>query len=465
MAKQERQCVQFAFCRREWIILWMAISPSVTLTETMLSRAYAQSKTGVATASRSPHRAVLPDGTTLELLAICENPNQTGRWWQADGTPIDAAPYERLERPVQLGGYEFLIRSDRTPDVEYRCEITRAGSLTTCKPVGANTYGDDYVLVYVARMPEAQGATDVQVAVALGEWKTNAMYHMFSCCVASGFAGGGVIFNPPQDIEGQACLVVAHTFDLLAARVVALGEDQRIHLPSAENVMSVRGMETRRCTFDLPTAKIREILFQTRHYTRVKFGNVSLRWGQSTKTRIAVDANEGPFSRTGDASIRDKNEKLILPVLDTPALTSRKRLRIGDKMPVIKASTLDGETMNLAQYRGKYVLLDFWATWCTPCLAEMPFLKDVYREFGKDERFVMIGVTLDRNMEAARDYVAKFGIRWPQSYLAQAGEEAQYGVDAIPACFLLGPDGSILAKDLRDQQIRSAIVDALKVKQ
>jgi len=407
---------------------------------------------------------VLPDGTTLELLAICTHPNASGRWWGPAGSPWEHAPYERLERALPLAGYEFLVGSDRTPDVDYQCDVSGATSLSACKPAGAKSYDSAYGLVYVAQMPETQDTAAIEIAVAVGEWKTNALYHSFSCSVAFGFAGGGVIFNPPQDIEGHACLVVSHTFDLLAARVVALGEDQKVHLASAENVTAVRGMEARRCVFDLPTAEIREVLFQTRPYARVKFEQISLREGRNTPARVVVDANEGPLSRAENPSPKDRTRKSALPVVDTSALTPRKRPAAGDKMPALKASTFDGGTLDLAQYRGKYVLLDFWATWCAPCLAEMPFLQDVYREFGSDARFVMISITLDRDVNAAKNYVSKFGIKWTQGFLAQAGDEAQYGVDTIPACFLLGPDGTILAKDLRGAQLTAAVADVLRHK-
>lgn len=69
--------------------------------------------------------------------------------------------------------------------------------------------------------------------------------------------------------------------------------------------------------------------------------------------------------------------------------------------------TLDGKPLKLEDFRGKFVLLEFWATWCGPCLYETPALKATYEAFRENERFVMIGLSLDTDVDAPKKYVAE----------------------------------------------------------
>ena len=120
--------------------------------------------------------------------------------------------------------------------------------------------------------------------------------------------------------------------------------------------------------------------------------------------------------------------------------------------------------MKLEDYRGKYVLLDYWATWCTPCIAEMPDLKEVYETFGKDGRLVMIGLSLDEEAHAPKKFVAERGIPWVQVSLGAGSESSaakNYGVQTIPATFLIGPDGKIIATGMRGKQIKEIVAKAL----
>ena len=133
--------------------------------------------------------------------------------------------------------------------------------------------------------------------------------------------------------------------------------------------------------------------------------------------------------------------------------------------PDIVAKTLNGESFQLSSLRGKYVLLDFWATWCGPCRGETPAVKAVYEAFKNDPRLVMVGLSLDNDAEAPRKYVAENAMEWTQVFLGnwqQARIPDAFRVDGIPQITLLGTDGQFIARDLRGPAILEKVREVLK---
>jgi len=138
-------------------------------------------------------------------------------------------------------------------------------------------------------------------------------------------------------------------------------------------------------------------------------------------------------------------------------------LRVGDLAPDFTARRLDGGSLKLRDLRGKLVLLDFWATWCGPCLAEMPAIQGIRESFKDDPRFVLVALSCDQSPEIAAEYVRKNGLGGTQAFAGslQAGVASGYKVRAIPSTFLVGPDGRILAKNLRGDDLKRAVRAAL----
>lgn len=140
-------------------------------------------------------------------------------------------------------------------------------------------------------------------------------------------------------------------------------------------------------------------------------------------------------------------------------------LKIGATAPPFEVKTLDGKPLSSKTFAGKWMLIDFWATWCGPCRGEVPHLKEVYEEFGKDKRFVMISLTIDDSMLDPKQYVKDNKMEWVQGFLGKGWNAPLlklYGVHSIPAIFLISPEGKVVARGLREGAIKEAVAKAMK---
>jgi len=149
------------------------------------------------------------------------------------------------------------------------------------------------------------------------------------------------------------------------------------------------------------------------------------------------------------------NRKVQLVTADPLA-----RPKIGDFVPALRLSTLDGVSLDLAQLKGKIILLDFWATWSGPCIAELPELAATYDQFGSRDDFVMIGISLDEKEPELREFVRRREVKWHQVLGAQGGADAAaqgLGVLGVPMVFIIGRDGRITAAGIRGTEARDEI--------
>jgi len=139
--------------------------------------------------------------------------------------------------------------------------------------------------------------------------------------------------------------------------------------------------------------------------------------------------------------------------------------KVGDPAPDFAVTTINNVELSLANLKGKTILLDFWATWCGPCVVDLPNLLAIHEAYGGRDDFVMIGVSLDRNESDLRRFIDKHRMNWHQVFGDKGGANAAadaFGVVGIPAVFLIAPDGKIVATDLHGPGGKDRVADVLE---
>lgn len=141
-----------------------------------------------------------------------------------------------------------------------------------------------------------------------------------------------------------------------------------------------------------------------------------------------------------------------------------KPVSVGQPAPQFELPTPDGKMVKLSDLKGKYVLLDFWASWCAPCREENPNLVKQYNRF-KDKGFTVLGVSLDKGKEPWVKAIEDDQLTW--THVSELKEwdgqvSTQYKVEGIPASFVLDPAGKIIAKNLRGIELEKFLQSVLK---
>ena len=146
------------------------------------------------------------------------------------------------------------------------------------------------------------------------------------------------------------------------------------------------------------------------------------------------------------------------------------QVNIGAPAPDFTMNDIDGNSFTLSSLKGKVVMIDFWATWCPPCVRSIPEAKNIWNTFKKQD-FVLLGVSLDKDLDTWKDYVTKQQMSWVQVADCKFWDNSAavlYGIGSIPSVWILDKDGNVALKDVNPlsegDAIRAKITELLNKK-
>ena len=134
---------------------------------------------------------------------------------------------------------------------------------------------------------------------------------------------------------------------------------------------------------------------------------------------------------------------------------------VGQAALDFQVTDLNGEPLSLEKFKGQVVLLDFWATWCGPCIREMPNVKRTYQKY-KNQKFQIIGISLDRDRTSLDAYIEKENITWPNYFDNGDQISNMYQVQSIPSTFLIDAEGIIRKTNLRGSALENAVAQLVQ---
>jgi thiol-disulfide isomerase/thioredoxin len=189
--------------------------------------------------------------------------------------------------------------------------------------------------------------------------------------------------------------------------------------------------------------------------------------GTEIMQQIIKNYPNTPYSESASNIIAKIPQIKEAKAKEAEAKKIQDNLVAGAVFPDFTETDLNGKPLSIASRKGKVVLLDFWATWCGPCRAELPNVIATYKKH-HDQGFEIIGVSLDHERDALDTFLKQQdGMTWPQYFDGQGWSNklaVKYGVESIPFAVLIGPDGKVIGKDLRGEDLEDAVAKAVAAK-
>ena len=224
-----------------------------------------------------------------------------------------------------------------------------------------------------------------------------------------------------------------------------------------------------------PAARARELAERT--YVLVFDTNGGFRVdhvpsGKYTLSILANDPDEEYYRQRQIGSVNKQievpnvagakvNEPFDLGAID---MALRGALKIGKPAPPLETKTVDGKPIKLADFRGKLVLLYFWVSQMSAASLDIRVLKELHESYGKEEKLIILGLSMDASPQTAAQFAKANGLEWTQAHLGEWGQTqvpATFGVEGIPAALLIDSEGRLAARNLRGSSMRTAVRNAI----
>ncbi|MEZ5039591.1 MAG: TlpA disulfide reductase family protein [Saprospiraceae bacterium] len=174
-----------------------------------------------------------------------------------------------------------------------------------------------------------------------------------------------------------------------------------------------------------------------------------------------VDGNKGlDIIEAATAKMQAEQPQLAVTQAMVERLARIKGIPIGSLAPAITGTTITGQNISLSDYKGNYVYIDFWASWCLACRAENPELVKLYKKY-QSQSFDMLGVAIQDKQENWMKAIEKDGLLWPQISDVDQRIAETYQVMSLPQNILLDPAGKIIARNLKAKELGDRLAELL----